>query len=42
VYKVQPGKPILARNLLSKYDWRLALADEVVECGPQVPLVSKP
>jgi hypothetical protein len=41
-YKVEPSKTVLARNLLSKDDWRAALADEVVECGPQVPLVSKP
>jgi hypothetical protein len=41
-YKVEPSKTILARNLLPKDDWRLALTDEVVECGPQVPLVSKP
>jgi hypothetical protein len=42
MYKVQPSESIVARNLLSKDDWRLALADEVVECGPQVPLISKP
>ena len=41
-YKVEPPESILARNLLSKDDWRLALGDEVVEGGPKVPLVSKP
>lgn len=34
VYKVDPVIDSLARNLLSKHDWRLALCDEVVEGGP--------
>jgi hypothetical protein len=41
-YKVEPCEAILARNLFSKDNWRLTLADEVVECGPEVPLVIKP
>lgn len=39
------GEPIpasLARNLLSKRDWRAALADEASELGPQVALVGGP
>jgi hypothetical protein len=40
--KVEPRHCVAARNLLSKDDWRLALADEVVPGGPKVPLVSKP
>jgi hypothetical protein len=39
VYKVKPGKGKRARNLLSKDDWRAALADEAEELGPQVALV---
>ena len=42
LYKVEPSKAVLARNLFTKDDWRAALADEVVEGGPEVPLVSKP
>jgi hypothetical protein len=42
VYKVEPAEAVLARNLLSKDDCRLALADEVVPMRPQVPLVSNP
>jgi hypothetical protein len=42
VYKVDPRLNSFARNLLSKDDCRLALFDEVVKCGPQVPLVIKP
>lgn len=42
VNKVEPTEAILARNLLSKDDWRSALADEVEPRGPQMPLVSKP
>jgi hypothetical protein len=42
LYNVEPHECSWARNLLSKYDWRSALADEVVERWPQVPLVSKP
>jgi hypothetical protein len=41
VYKVDPSICVFARNLLSKDDCRAALADEVVEGWPQVPLVSK-
>jgi hypothetical protein len=41
VYKVDPLEAIRACNLLAKDDWRAALRDEVVECGPEVPLVSK-
>ena len=40
--KVDPRICVLARNLLSKDDWRAALADEVVPRRPEVPLVSKP
>lgn len=40
-YKVDPRICVLARNLLSKDDWRSALADEVVPVRPEVPLVSK-
>jgi hypothetical protein len=42
VYKVDPRVDVLARNLFSNDDCRLALADEVPESGPQMPLVSKP
>jgi hypothetical protein len=42
LYKVDPRLCILARNLLSKDDWRAALANEVEKCGPKVPLVIKP
>jgi len=42
VYSVEPSEPVLARNLLSKDDWRAALIDEHVEGGPEVPLVIKP
>jgi hypothetical protein len=41
-YKVEPTEAVLARNLLSKDDWRAALADEVMPVGPQVPLIIKP
>lgn len=34
VYKVEPSKSVFARNLLTKDDWRAALPDEVMECGP--------
>jgi hypothetical protein len=40
--KVEPSEAVLARNLLSKDDARAVLADEVVPCRPEVPLVSKP
>ena len=42
LYKVEPAMLNRCFNLLTKDDWRLALADEVVECGPKMPLVSKP
>ena len=42
VNKVEPRLCSLARNLLSKQDWRAALADEVVPSGPQMPLISHP
>lgn len=42
VYKVDPRIRVLARNLFSKDDCRRALADEVIEGWPQMPLVSKP
>jgi hypothetical protein len=40
-YSVEPAEAVLARNLLSKDDWRAALADEPVELGPEVTLVGK-
>lgn len=42
LYKVEPSEPVSACNLFAKDDWRAALLDEIVEVGPQVPLVSKP
>jgi len=42
VNKVEPRFCTLVRNLLSKEDWRAALADEVVPSGPQMPLISQP
>jgi hypothetical protein len=42
LYKVEPTKAVFACNLLTKHDCRLALADEVMERGPQVPLIIKP
>ena len=42
VYKVEPTEAVFACNLLTKDDWRAALADEVVESWPQVPLIIKP
>jgi hypothetical protein len=41
-YKVEPSPSSLARNLLSKNDWRSALVDEPLPSGPYVPLVIKP
>ena len=41
VYSVEPAEAILARNLLSKDNWRAALVDEHVEGGPEVALVVK-
>jgi hypothetical protein len=42
VYKVEPSESVLARNLLTHDDARVALFDEVMERRPKVPLVSKP
>jgi hypothetical protein len=42
VYKVEPTEAVFRRNLFTKDDWRLALADEVMERWPQVPLIIKP
>jgi hypothetical protein len=36
---VEPREASPARNLLSKDDWRAALADEAEPVGPEVPLV---
>jgi hypothetical protein len=41
MYSVEPAEAVLTRNLLSKDDWRTALADEPVELGPEVPVVGK-
>lgn len=38
-YKVKPAVPNSVFNLLSNDDWRLALADEIKERGPEVALV---
>lgn len=38
-YSGEPSASILARNLLSKDNWRVALRDEAVKLGPQVALV---
>jgi len=38
-YSGEPSTPSLARNLLSKHDWRAALLNEASELGPQVPRV---
>jgi hypothetical protein len=38
-YSGEPFTPILARNLLSKDNWRAALGDECVKSGPEVSLV---
>jgi len=42
LYKVDPRFCVLARNLLSKHDWRSALLDDPMEVWPKVPLVIKP
>jgi len=42
LYKVDPRIRVFARNLLSSDLCRSELIDEVVEGGPEVPLVSKP
>jgi len=41
-YSVEPVEAVLARNLLSKDDWRAALCDEPMEVRPEVPLVVEP
>jgi hypothetical protein len=41
LYSVEPSEAVLARNLLSKDNWRMALADEPMELGPEVALVGK-
>jgi hypothetical protein len=38
-YSVEPAEAVLARNLLSKDDWRAALCDEPMELRPEVALV---
>lgn len=38
-YSGEPFSASSARNLLSKHDWRAALADEPEELRPQVPFV---
>jgi hypothetical protein len=38
-YSGEPLPAILARNLLSKDDWRAALGDEAVKSGPEVSFV---
>jgi hypothetical protein len=42
VYKVEPVEAVFACNLFTKNNIRSALADEVVEGWPEMPLVSKP
>jgi hypothetical protein len=39
LYSVEPLEAVLARNLLSKDDWRAALCDEAVELRPEMALV---
>ena len=41
VYSVEPSEAVLARNLLSKDNWRSALGDEAIELRPEVPVVGK-
>jgi hypothetical protein len=41
LYSVEPAEAVLARNLLSKDNWRAALADEPVKFRPEVTLVGK-
>jgi hypothetical protein len=38
-YSVEPLPASFCRNLFSKYDWRSALLNELVEDGPKVPLI---
>ena len=42
LYKVEPCVSVTCCNLFAKDMLRSALADEVEEVGPKVPLVSKP
>jgi hypothetical protein len=42
LYSVEPLKAVLARNLLSKDNWRMALADEPMKLRPEMPFVGKP
>jgi len=42
VYKVDPRVDSLARNLLSKDDWRAALRDEPGKIWPEVTVIRKP
>jgi hypothetical protein len=42
LYKVEPTEAVFACNLFTKDNVRAALADEVVEGWPQVPLIIKP
>lgn len=42
VNSIEPPVPNRALNLLSKHDWRAALADETPELGPQVAGVGEP
>jgi hypothetical protein len=42
VYSVEPRKAVARRNLLSKDDWRAALADEIEPGGPEVAFVIEP
>jgi hypothetical protein len=41
LYSVEPAEAVLACNLLSKDNWRMALADEPMKLGPEVALVGK-
>jgi hypothetical protein len=41
-YNVEPSEAVCAANLFANDDCRATLADEPVECGPEVPRVSKP
>jgi hypothetical protein len=42
VYKVDPNICVFTCNLLTKDDWRLTLADEILPGWPKMPLVIKP
>lgn len=39
LYKVEPSKAVLARNLLSKEERRAALRDEAEQFGPEVSVI---